>query len=318
MKRFVLVIAAALLAGCSQSSRLVPQTATDFVRSPGSSLMAPDIANADLLYISDGNGEVVVYRYWQHTFVGVLTDFTQPMGECVDTRGDVFITDYAAKQVVEYAHGATKPYRKLDDAPYTPYACAVDPTSGNLAVANSSGGTGESGNIAIYGDASGQPTYYTDPQISAFEGCAYDAKGDLLVTNGGAGRDYSSFAWLRKGATALANINLPGPTPSYEWNDVAGIQWDGKYWAIDEYEEALRENLIEGQMYYVGYTAFDCCGAYGPLSIYNNGSGQGTQAVAAVEGSVEYFNYPAGGDPIAYISHGIDEPYGVAISLKSK
>lgn len=43
---------------------------------------------------------------------------------------------------------------------------------------------------------------------------------------------------------------------------------------------------------------------------------QGTQVVGAAGSSVEYFAYPAGGDGIHYVSHGIDALYGLTSSLK--
>ena len=82
--------------------------------------------------VSNGNGTVSVYWYRQRTLVGVLTKFTQPMAGCSDTAGNVYIPDYQAKKIIEYAHGNAKPLRTIDDAPYTPYGCAVSPTTGDL------------------------------------------------------------------------------------------------------------------------------------------------------------------------------------------
>ena len=53
------------------------------------SSMAQDLAQRDLLYVSNGNCTVNVYRYWQHTLAGVLTDFTDPKGACSDQIGNV-------------------------------------------------------------------------------------------------------------------------------------------------------------------------------------------------------------------------------------
>ena len=48
--------------------------------------------------------------------------------------------------------GGTKPIKKFDDSPDSPYTCSVDPTNGNLAVANNDG-TSTQGNIAIWNAA---------------------------------------------------------------------------------------------------------------------------------------------------------------------
>jgi hypothetical protein len=273
----------------------------------------------DLLYVSNSNGEVTVYRYWERTLVGVLSGFTKPMGECVDKGGDVFITDYTAQQIVEYAHGGTKPIAKLNDAPDSPYACSVDLTTGNLAVANNDG-TSKQGNVAIWQSAEGAPARYTDSKIANFIACAYDGSGNLLVSDGYSYPSSAAFAWLPKGGSNLINVGVPGPEPSYKWG-VTGIQWDGKYFVLDNYY-LYRISLIHGQAYYVGETEVES-GGYGPYWIYNNASGgQGTQVVGGVnsdEGqSVNYWQYPSGGDPLYSITHGIDDPVAVTISLKLK
>jgi hypothetical protein len=237
------IAAAAMVAACSPQSQtegsgILPQRtlAASHLRPQRQGFMAKGVAKQDLLYVSNGNGEVTVYRYWKHTLVGILTDFSQPMGECVDKSGDVFITDYAAKQIVEYAHGGSKPIKTLNDAPDSPYTCYVDPATGNLAVANDDGPSNE-GNVAIWSGASGSPTTYTDSTLSNFQGCAYDDKGNLLVTNGYPGYPYATyFAWLPKNGTKLININVPGPESSWGWYDVKGLQWDGKYFVLDAYD----------------------------------------------------------------------------------
>jgi hypothetical protein len=272
----------------------------------------------DLLYISDGNGEVTVYTYWQKTLVRVLTGFARPMGECVDKADDVFITDYAAKQIVEYAHDGERPIAKLDDSPYAPYACSVDLTSGSLAVANEAGNASQ-GNIAVYTDARGMPKVYTDATISDFQACAYDNDGNLLASNGEAGTRTSYFAWLPKGGGKLLNVNIPGPLQSWTWESVNGIQWDGRYYVIDA-DELYRVSVLNGQGYYIGQTYLQVDGATGPFWIYNiHLKKQGTQVVGPYNdfsyGSVDYWNYPSGGDAIAQISKGLDNPVAVTVSL---
>ncbi len=289
-------------------------------RAHAHSWMQPNVASADLLYISDGNGEVTVYRYEKRTLSGVLTGFTQPLGLCVDAKGSVFITDYGAQQILGYAHGASKPFVTISDAPYDPYDCSIDPLTGNLAVANAGGGSSGAGNIAVYEHASGEPTYYTDSSLSVFQSCVYDASGNLLVTDGNLKHDDAFFAWLPKGGSKLIDINVPGPRTSYNWSEVQGLQWDGKYFVIDGYNELFRVALLKGQAYYVGATYLDIDRPE-LYWVYNNTKDQqGTQIVGASDNGsysgVAYFNYPAGGDSIYYISHGIDAPYGVTVSLK--
>ena len=102
-------VAIGLLAGCSGAAAVNPG------QSP--SWMAPDAHKRQaLLYISDiESGEVFVYSYPSLAVAGTLTGFSEPAGTCVDTTGDVFIVDYGASDIVEYAHGGLTPIATLDD-----------------------------------------------------------------------------------------------------------------------------------------------------------------------------------------------------------
>jgi hypothetical protein len=312
--RTLVLCAALTAAGCGSAAPYVATPPASQPAVPGS--IAKKV---DLLYISDGNGEVTVYTYWQKTLVNTLTDFTKPEGECVDDRGDVFITDAGAQRVVEYAHAGIKPIATLDDAPFAPYACSVNAASGALAVANEAGSSTR-GNIAVYAQASGTPKLYTDSTIKDFQGCAYDGSGNLLASNGQADGPDSYFAWLPKSGSKLIDVKLPGPQSSWTWENVNGIQWDGRYWVIDYYN-LYRISVANGQGYYVGQTDLqDFDGQPGPFWIYNiHRKSQGTQVVGAYNefssSSVVYWNYPSGGDGIAEISKGIDKPVAVTVSL---
>jgi WD40 repeat protein len=253
----------------------------------------------------------------------VLTGFEQPMGGCADAAGNVYIADYTAQKVVEYAHGKSKPIRSLSDAPDSPYGCAVDPTTGNLAVANDDGAN--DGNIAIWTNASGQPAHYTDATLGAFQSCAYDAHGDLLVTNGIQGYPYqSNFAWLPPGGPKLVDLSIPRSGSVSGWGGVYGVAWDGKYFTISN-GGIYRIALLHGQAYYVGETELQYPEEeepHGPYSFYIPGEkGQAAQVLVGTvsEESSDYalmWAYPAGGQLSGEISHGIDNPYSVTVSYQ--
>jgi hypothetical protein len=168
-----------------------------------------------------------------------------------------------------------------------------------------------------------QPVFYTSTHLYNFVGCAYDGSGNLLVTNGYRYGYGAAFAWLPKGGTQLINLYVPGPSPSWQAAATA-IQWDGKYFVLDQNEIVLRIALIHGQAYYVGNTEFQVEGGSNIYAIYNNRpNSQGSQIVAAVnedgeEYSVDYWHYPAGGDALYELTHGLDKPFGAAISLKRR
>jgi hypothetical protein len=95
------------------------------------------------------------------------------------------------------------------------------------------------------------------------------------------------------------------------------------YFVLDEQNAVLRIALIHGQAYYVGRTSLAAeDGAAFIYAIYNNKPGsQGNHIVSAVNDDSErdyvaYWKYPAGGNPLYELTHGIDKAVGVAISLK--
>jgi hypothetical protein len=322
MSRLLIVAACAAslaLGGCANQGHEVLPTG---VSTTSASWTNDGLSKDDLLYVTNSDNEVTVYNYVSRALVGVLTGFKQPMGECVDSSGDVYVTDSTAQEIFEYAHGKSKRIKTLNDAPDSPYACAVDPTTGNLAVANDDGSSQE-GNIAIWPNGSGEPVTYTDSTLYEFITCAYDSSGNLFVTNGNHGYPYeASFAWLPKNGTKLVNIDVPGPKPGSVWEYVASIQWDGKAFVLGDYD-LYRISLLHGQAYYVGEIGLsfgEDQDPAGPFGFYNEKPGsQATQVVGGVSGDsgshVDYWSYPAGGDPTAEISQGVDHPFGVAISL---
>jgi hypothetical protein len=140
----------AVLAGCGSSSPqpvpVTPGSSVDFndsattVHSRQKSWMLPAARQQQsLLYISNvGSASVTVYTYLNGgglVLVGTLTGFVSPSGMCTDNTGDVWILDYVSGEIYEYQHGATSPIVVMKHQSGRPYDCAVDPTTGSLAVA---------------------------------------------------------------------------------------------------------------------------------------------------------------------------------------
>jgi DNA-binding beta-propeller fold protein YncE len=201
---------ALLVTGCSRSS--VPDAG------PGGAMssMMRQATSGALLYVVAIGGSVYVISYPQGSLVNTITNVDGPQGACSDKNGNVFITAFWTENVLEYAHGGTKPVASLGDYGYYPLGCAVDPTTGNLAVANQQSMNGGGGNVAIYANAKGKPTFY-NTYNSAW--CAYDPNGNLFVVSTG-----GSLSELRAGSQSFISISLPVSGQ--------GIQWDGQYLAI--------------------------------------------------------------------------------------
>jgi hypothetical protein len=125
------------------------------------------------------------FRVWG-TLVGTLSGISGAWAACADKEGTVFISTTVGynPEILEYKHGEKNPTAVVEDgnSAYFPYDCSVDPSTGNLAVANAQAYYGESsGNVAIYAGAQGTPTFVSDSRIPYPLSCAYDSKGNLYV-----------------------------------------------------------------------------------------------------------------------------------------
>jgi hypothetical protein len=96
--------------------------------------MLPEAKSGVLLYVSK-HTNVVIYSYPSGKVIGKLRGFEYASGLCSDRRGDVWVTDSRKSQVSEYEYSGTKPIARLSDDD-EPVGCAVDPRSGDIAVAN--------------------------------------------------------------------------------------------------------------------------------------------------------------------------------------
>lgn len=238
-------ITAALLAGCGGSpppigapgampktsgiatnaahgkSWTLPHSSTSDLATKASTRGAYQNTNDVLLYISTvANNAVYIVTYPKGKAVATISGVLNPAGMCSDLHGNIFITSTGPGEIVEFAHGGTTPIATLNDPGYEPVDCAIDPVSGNLAVSNFANGT--PGNIAIYQNAAGSPTFYSDPELYYFRSCTYDDSGNLWVV----GEDGTAdFAELPSGSSKFQILTLPFANPG-------GIKWDGTYLAI--------------------------------------------------------------------------------------
>jgi hypothetical protein len=312
-----------MLAGCGGSpANVAPATLPAL---PAHRAMRTDGGPAKwaLLYVSNANGTVTVYRYWQLLYDATLTGFEKPKGECTDGAGDVFITDSALEEIVEYHHGATTAANTVVDAGYQPYACSVDPTTGNLAVANDETAGGKAGDVAVYAGASGKATHYAaDLDGYGPLTCGYDDDGNLLIATeyGYGSYEYALFAMLPKNGRSFKKLKLAEISRSpFEY--VTNVQWDGKYWAVTDNGNILRFTIAQGgSASYEGATELSDNWTGATQVWISNTTGakneQANQMVAAEASDVLFWAYPAGGSPYASIEHDVDAPYGVTISPK--
>jgi hypothetical protein len=277
----------------------------------GGSWIDPAAKSGSLTYVSDQYEKTVfVYSYPKLKLVGSLTGFQQPDGECVDAGGDVWIADYLASQLVEYAHGSDTPKTTLSDPGNTPYACAIDPKSGDLAAVNFGQGYNP-GSISIYKNAAGSPKVYVDDSLAVPFFDAYDSRGKLYVD--GILGPYSpnfTLASFAGGAFTTINLNQAIDSPG----DVVVV--------------GSRVNVADSFRYTHSVYGFAVKGSQGRLigtthlggtNVVEEFAVVGNALVAAnvdqTIGSAMVFNYPKGGAAKRVFGKGtLEAPIGLVIS----
>lgn len=277
--------------------------------------VTPQTDSTKLLYV--GTGQTVnVYSFPQNQLTETLGGFQRTQGLCSDKAGNVFITDEFAGTITEYAHGATEPTQTLEDPTFAPYGCAIDPTSGDLAVANS--GDAAMSSVAIYRNAKGPSIVFTDLSIYAFYYCTYDSKGNLFID--GANNENRGSGQLDE--LPRNSSNLQKVTLNAAFSPGGGVQWDGTHLALESPQGKGYDDgpmLIERVKISGGTGSVDK-----PVYLRSKGNknpGEGTQFW--IDGGmivnrkftsrgVGEWKYPAGGDVRSTIKARMT--YGVTIS----
>jgi hypothetical protein len=243
-------VAAAMLAGCGGSQPPIAAPGT----MPQSRAIATHTAHRgswmltkaraeDLVYVATGDN-VYVLSYPRGKLVGNLGVVGNNL--CSDKHGDVFIPS-GNYEVLEYAHGGSSPIQTLYPGDI-PLGCAVDPMSGDLAVTNEASGAGE---VAMFANAKGTPTWYRDQEIFTFGLCGYDDRGNLFVDGSGTG---NFLAELPKGRTTFRNYAL-----NRSFDTFGSIQWDGKHVTLSNptTEQIYRLKFGNSSFKVVGTTQID-------------------------------------------------------------
>lgn len=300
------------------------------------SWISPDVKKArELLFASDpGTDDVYIYTLPALKLKGTLTGFVYPQGECNDGAGDIWVTTQGSyPEIVKLSH-AGKILRTLTDPAGYPVACAVDPTTGNLAVTNIGGFSSTAGDVLIYADAKGTPTVVSNPSTYSYYFAGYDNSGNLFVDGltklEGGTFVLSECAAGCSGAT-MTTINISGGT--IHWPGF--VQWyaPGGYLAVGDQD---CDNILQSCVYAVsissssgtitGMTALKnsegkrvCDMAQGIINPVGGTTLLGGDYEQACKGVNAEYNwpFPAGGSP-THSNDGtqISEPIGAAISIK--
>lgn len=281
--------AALVLSACSE-----PQLT---IGSPGMHV-EPAARSQNLLYVSNILfNEVWVYSYPGGHFAGNLTGFALPSGICVNRQtGDVFVSDVLANRVQEYAHGGTYPIRTIPDS-RNPQGCAVDASTGNVAVADYT--SQAPAKVAVFIEATAQPTRYGDSNFTSFSTCAYDSDGNLFAVGLTTGNQ-AGLAELARGARKFKNLRL-----DKEIDAIGDVRWDGKYLTVMANSgNAIYRLAITGlQATIVGRTSIEPARRADGFWVEANRVIAIYRAPHSKYPSVGFWHYPAGGQPAKVLSN---------------
>jgi len=315
--------AMAMLVGCGGSQPpigapgAIPQTSGVAAHAePGKSWMLPEAKSEDLLYVTNYS-DVLVLSYPQGKLVGTLKDFHSASGACIDSTGDVFVTNFKPVTVYEYAHGGTKRIASFPTKKAGTFGCAVNPVNGNLAI------TGQTSYVEIFKGARGKPIVLQDKGMFFGQFCTYDDKGNLFFDGLQNPKGKPRLSELPAGSSKFTAISVNATLDSE-----AGIEWDGRYLTALSYVTPrakqskpviLRIDIDGSRGTEIGATPLDKP-AYsivqyfitkGTLIVPNLGS------LSSGDKEVLFYKYPRGGAPTTQWTKHITDPRGVVLSAAS-
>lgn len=194
----------------------------------------------DLLYVAHAQedhrrsrGVLSVLAFPQGKPVATIGTDGFPLAACSDASGDVWAVvekDHGRHwSAYEFARGGTQPIAKIHiPNPRIAQGCAVDPTTGNLAIASGAAqASGRGPFVDLWAGArEGAPQRYP-LWFTPYE-CAYDDRGNLFVNGSIGSTIFFELAELPAGGAQFIKIALGSRINSYP----GGIAWDGKYLAL--------------------------------------------------------------------------------------
>jgi DNA-binding beta-propeller fold protein YncE len=290
--------------------------------------MLPEAKASNLLYVSNsGNGTVTAYSYKDGTnlkLVGTLS-IPEPTGVCSDKSGNVWIGSEHGHALHEYPHAATKPIQLLRLPRFgRPAGCAVDPTTGNLAVAVNHPHAkfiGDYAKVLVYNKGTGYPEEYETPAgFFAIYFIAFDGSGNLFAD----ATLCASYSYcygevgppglfeLKRGETAFSQLTLQG----FALNQPTGLAWINPTLLVDDrnYESkntsvAYKVLVTNGKATLVQTLPLGKVYAANGVAVRS-----GVAIVADIEGQDVRTYSIVDGSPVATLKNSISSPYAVTVS----
>ncbi len=332
-KEWVVLAAYAILAGCGgdvASSGAFPyaRVASRPAMPPDhrKSWVSPDIARSTkLLFESDiGTDDVDVYLLPDMTLKATLTGFAEPLGECADNHGNVWIADAYNDAMFEYSH-AGKRINTIENAGPNPQGCAVNSSNGEIAVVeySAAGYTGP-GEVYVYSKPSAKPTILRNPDMFFYEFALYDPGGRLWID----GSSTFSNILSKCGRSSCSTVILHGGSIF----SIGSIAWDATKSTMVVFDlychdvpslcsyPVSKRGRIGSPTLYLNHAGGGFCTVFqtalttvGKQSYVVGGDSEYTCS-GYKNSTVDLWLYPAGGAARSYVG-AVVYPYGAAVSI---
>jgi len=325
--------AAVLLGGCSnlqQPADEVPVTGPP-ARLAGSAHRATSSQNTLIYafpgaYNVSGRGTVwkrgIILGYPSGNEVARFLAPIRPSAACTDNQGDVFVAGYngapfekTTAVIEKYAFGASSPSASVSAGTGDPFRCAVDNTTGNIAVVLQDVGVTS---LAVLPNFQGPPTTYKcRAEYAYIPGIAYDSSGDLFCLTRNAYGNRYFLSELASGSTSFDPVLLNLGSRVRMATD---LQWDGTYLAVEAIDYGRGKNMsywpkriyrlsvagshakVVGTIRFAGFDGEDASASIASdrgIMIAPRGS------LSFPHRAISVWNYPAGGRLLARLHAGI-------------
>jgi hypothetical protein len=297
------------------------------------SWISPDIESVHkLLFVSDAIGVVWIYKMPSLEIKGILTGFQAINGVCSDGKGNVWVAMSGFEQMWKLAHDGTI-VSILQDTIGTPIGCAVDPTTGNLAVSNVTNNKPPpiGGSILVYPRAAGVPKeYWCLSCLIAYGFIGYDTSGNLFVDGKNASNVFA-LAELPAGSSAPDQLKARTIEDGTLYA-IGMVEWDaaGHYLVIGDQHCDNKDASCVYRAKISGSTAkitgrttlLDSAGnpicdmIQGTLDGNSIAGSDDDNGVCGHPSGTDLWSFPAGGPATHYNDIYDSQPIGAAISQK--